>query len=68
MLTKDYLGEVALPLDDWFVDKQTGKERSFGFGQPGNEVSGYLYFHVTPTYSYRLTVHLLQPRLHVARR
>jgi len=37
MLLKEYLGEVALPLDDWFVDKQTGKERSFGFDQPGNE-------------------------------
>ena len=43
MLKKDYLGEVALPLDDWFVDKATGKERSFGFDEPGNEVSVDLY-------------------------
>jgi phosphatidylserine decarboxylase len=42
MLSKEYLGEVALPLDDWFVDKQTGRERSFGFDHPGNEVSLYL--------------------------
>ncbi|KAF8808440.1 hypothetical protein BYT27DRAFT_7188951 [Phlegmacium glaucopus] len=37
MLTKDYLGEVALPLEDWFVDKQTGKERPFDFSDPGNQ-------------------------------
>lgn len=42
MLSKEYLGEVALPLDDWFVDKRTGKERPFGFDQPGNQVSRYL--------------------------
>jgi phosphatidylserine decarboxylase len=42
MLSKEYLGEIALPLDDWFVDKQTGKERSFGFDQPGNEVGCHL--------------------------
>ena len=39
MLSKEYLGEIALPLDDWFVDKQTGNQRSFGFDQPGNKVS-----------------------------
>ena len=43
MLSKEYLGEVALPLDDWFVDRQTGKQRSFGFDQPGNTVCLYLY-------------------------
>jgi hypothetical protein len=41
MLSKEYLGEVALPLEDWFVDKQTGTQRSFGFDQPGNKVSLY---------------------------
>ncbi|KAF4622347.1 hypothetical protein D9613_009567 [Agrocybe pediades] len=30
MLKKDYLGEVALPLEDWFTN------REFGFDQPGN--------------------------------
>jgi phosphatidylserine decarboxylase len=45
MLSKEYLGEVALPLDDWFVDKQYGKQRSFGFDQQGNNVSFfYLIF------------------------
>ena len=36
MLTKEYLGEVALPLENWFV---AGKERSFLFGQSDNKVS-----------------------------
>jgi phosphatidylserine decarboxylase len=37
MLTKEYLGEVALPLDDWF----RGEEGSaLGFDDPGNQV-GY---------------------------
>ena len=43
MLKKEYLGEAALLLDDWFVNKETGKERSFGFGEPGNQVTSYLY-------------------------
>ena len=35
MLTKEYLGEVALPLDDWF----RGEERSaLGFDNPANQV------------------------------
>ena len=50
MLSKEYLGEVALPLDDWFVDKQTGKQRSFGFDQPGNTVC--LYFDLSVQSSY----------------
>jgi phosphatidylserine decarboxylase len=34
--TKDYLGEVALPLDDWF----SGEEGSaLGFDNPSNQVS-----------------------------
>lgn len=34
-LTKEYLGEVALPLDDWF----RGEEGSaLGFDDPGNQV------------------------------
>ncbi|KDR72275.1 hypothetical protein GALMADRAFT_74027, partial [Galerina marginata CBS 339.88] len=36
MLSKDYLGEVAIPLEDWFVDKE-GREREFGFDQLGNQ-------------------------------
>lgn len=32
MLTKDYLGEAALPLEDWFVD------RAFAFDDPNNAV------------------------------
>jgi phosphatidylserine decarboxylase len=38
MLTKEYLGEVSLPLEDWFADKHDGKDRDFGFDQPGNTV------------------------------
>lgn len=34
MLTKDYLGEVALPLDAWFPDN-----RSYAFHDPSNIVS-----------------------------
>jgi len=36
LLRKDYLGEVSLPLDDWFPD---GKDKFYGFNQPGNEVT-----------------------------
>ncbi|KAF8957740.1 phosphatidylserine decarboxylase-domain-containing protein [Flammula alnicola] len=36
MLRKEYLGEVAFPLEDWFTDRIDGKERDFGFDQPGN--------------------------------
>ncbi|KDR73841.1 hypothetical protein GALMADRAFT_71485, partial [Galerina marginata CBS 339.88] len=37
-LTKEYLGEVAIPLEDWFGKDEDGKEkeRMFGFDQPGN--------------------------------
>ena len=35
---QEYLGEVALPLKDWFADKHSGKARAFGFDQPGNIV------------------------------
>jgi len=41
MLRKEYLGEVALPLEDWFADKHSGKDRAFGFDQPGNIVRYY---------------------------
>ena len=50
------LGEVALPLDDWFIDKCTGKERSFGYGQPGNKVSLSFNF-----LFHQLTLTVLQP-------
>jgi phosphatidylserine decarboxylase len=36
MLTKEYLGEVALPLDDWF--KQEGV---YAFDDPNNQVCWY---------------------------
>lgn len=42
MLTKEYLGEVSLPLEDWFADKQGGNDREFGFDQPGNIVSYFI--------------------------
>ena len=64
MLTKEYLGEVALPLDDWFIDKLSGKERSFGFDQPGNEVSLYYYLSVKSTYLACMIVLPPQTRLH----
>jgi len=35
LLKKEYLGEVSLPLDDWFIDK---KDNVYRFDQPGNEV------------------------------
>jgi len=38
LLKRDYLGEVSLPLEDWFVDKKNDKERVYGFHQEGNEV------------------------------
>jgi phosphatidylserine decarboxylase len=33
MLTKEYLGEAALPLDDWFKD-----DNAYGFDDPNNKV------------------------------
>lgn len=38
LLRKDYLGEVSLPLDDWFLDKRKNFDKDYGFDQPGNEV------------------------------
>ena len=57
MLSKEYLGEVALPLDDWFVDKQTGEQRSFGFDQPGNKVGLYLDLSDQSTYFCFAVIH-----------
>ena len=36
----DYLGEVALALDDWFVDRNSsdGEVRAYGFDEDGNKV------------------------------
>lgn len=45
VIRKDYLGEVAIPLEDWFFDRARDKQRAFGFGQPGNEVSRWFSFH-----------------------
>jgi phosphatidylserine decarboxylase len=38
LLKKDYLGEVSVPLDDWFIDRRDNFDKGYGFGQPGNEV------------------------------
>ena len=51
MLSKEYLGEVALPLGDWFVDKQTGEQTFFGFG---NKVSLFLDLSDRSTYFFVL--------------
>jgi hypothetical protein len=40
MLTKDYLGEVALPLEDWFSDRE-GNPRPYAFDDVGNVVSPF---------------------------
>ena len=37
IVSKDYLGEVAVLLEDWFADG-----RSFGFDDPGNQVRSIL--------------------------
>ena len=42
MLRKDYLSQVSLPLKDWFVDRHSGKDREFGFDQPGNNVGCFI--------------------------
>ena len=39
-LTKEYLGEVSIPLEEWFCYKDKDgkdKEKIYGFDQPGNE-------------------------------
>ncbi|KAF8881364.1 phosphatidylserine decarboxylase-domain-containing protein [Infundibulicybe gibba] len=36
MLTKDYLGEVALPLEDWFTDRE-GTPRPYAFDDPASK-------------------------------
>ncbi|KIK04927.1 hypothetical protein K443DRAFT_92237, partial [Laccaria amethystina LaAM-08-1] len=36
MLSKEYLGEVALSLESWF--RGEGEENVFGFDEPGNKV------------------------------
>ncbi len=38
LLKRDYLGEVSVPLEDWFIDKKNDKERVYGFYQEGNAV------------------------------
>ena len=38
LLRKEYLGEVSVPLDDWFVDGRNSHDKGYGFDQPGNEV------------------------------
>jgi len=39
MLKKEYLGEVALPLDDWFR-----QEGVYGFDDPNNQVRLYVWY------------------------
>ena len=41
MLSKDYLGEVALSLESWF--RGEGEENVFGFDEPGNKVRHELH-------------------------
>lgn len=41
MLSKDYLGEVALSLESWF--RSEGEENVFGFDEPGNKVCHELH-------------------------
>ena len=41
MLSKDYLGEVALSLESWF--RGEGEENVFGFDEPGNKVCRELH-------------------------
>ena len=46
MLTKEYVGEVSLPLEDWFCDKDKDgkdKEKTYGFDQPSNEACILIY-------------------------
>jgi phosphatidylserine decarboxylase len=38
LLKKEYLGEVSVPLDDWFIDKRD----KYSFDQPGNEVGSII--------------------------
>lgn len=38
MVKKDYLGEVSLPLENWFNPKLGQKQVAYGFDEPGNEV------------------------------
>ena len=38
MITKDYLGEVAIPLEDWFSDSHGGATDAYGFDDPNNKV------------------------------
>jgi phosphatidylserine decarboxylase len=37
MLSKEYLGEVALPLDDWFLEKD-GTPRPYAWDDANNKV------------------------------
>lgn len=56
LMSKDYLGEVSLPLEDWFVDRANGTDRAFAFDDPGNQVRilypppyPYLHSHFIPS-------------------
>jgi phosphatidylserine decarboxylase len=42
MITKDYLGEVAIPLEDWFSDSHGGATDAYGFDDPNKKVRGVL--------------------------
>ena len=52
---KDYLGEVALPMEDWFRDGA-----SVSFEDPGNEVS-ICYPHESPLSTDLLSEAILDP-------
>jgi phosphatidylserine decarboxylase len=38
MLSKDYLREVAIPLEDWFDGHPGGERGAYGFDDPNNKV------------------------------
>ena len=45
-LTKENVGEVSIPLEYWFCDKDKdgrAKEKTYGFDQPGNEACILIY-------------------------
>lgn len=59
VLTKDYLGEAALPLEDWFV------ERPFAFDDPTNIVSWQFFLHHINTHERRSSRSLFLLSQHV---
>jgi phosphatidylserine decarboxylase len=49
MLKKEYLGEVAFPLDEWFLDREGGgAQRPYAFDDAANTVSPFIRFQHSP--------------------